>query len=299
MPDISVVPQTFPAYDREVNWPMPTALVGESYAWNLPLPSWQMNDSNPFVFTSDTQRNRILTSNSAGGGGVSQLQGVMNFATVTGSVGPVCRLRADAGAVNNRRYGFGGLGIPFILGGAALPPGLSLPSLLRVYWLRLYLAAPAAQPQSCRFLMCPVNDMAAGPTTPDQAVGPGNAGGFGIGGDGAGQWQYQSYDRSGVNLLRETVALPAHNIQQFNAFDMVLVNGRPGNAASWDFRWNGVSFATRGYAGTDLEPLAAASEEWGYYPVVQAQGAGIQASIIFRLNVKYGRFLPNGVEVQG
>lgn len=297
MPIPSLVAPAFPRWDREVIWPLPTNLVGENYPWNLPIPSWHMSDSNPGVWTSDTQLNRILTGSSAGGGGVAQIQAPASMPALGNhSALPKVAVAANAGAANNFRYGFGGLGFPYREGGAHVPAGSLLPSMFRVFWFRIEIGSNAVTVgNTCRVLLVPVDDGSANPFTPDQLVGPANHGGFGIHGNGAGQWEYCSYNRAGVNLLYEVQALPVHTVTAFNVMDLVIRNGRAGIAAQLDVYWNSAPILSRQFGAGQIEPLT--GNEWGYYPVIQAQGSANPERVICSFHARYGRFLPDGTEI--
>jgi len=290
MPDSVVVGSSFPVHDREVNWPFPSQQAGQSPPAGFNAPDHWSFDTQPFRY-SNTQVIGFGSSNQVAGAGH---HGIFSPAIQPGSLWAQTR----CGPGDSRAYGFEGIFCPMTMEAASLAAGVTLPSFERVYSLKLYLfTEDAATAATTRLLLVPfINSGGSIPNRPSNLVGVNNTGGFGIAGNGAGQWQYVSYDRSGVNLLREAVALPVHNQAQINCFEAIRINARSGADASWIFRWNGEDFLTRDYTAALLEPPIAG--EWGYTPMVEATSA-IQQTPNYRINCKYGRFLPTGVEVTG
>jgi len=292
MPTPLVVSPSYPVHDRVVTWPVPP-LVALIPTYAVPAPCAQHTDTNP-AWRDETRRSYLSYGSSVAGGGSYRITFTLQP--------PIGRLVAQVenNAAGARSYAFEGLAVGVIQDAGALAPGVSLPSIDRVYRLRVFLQSRpgfSLEPRH-RVLLAPFNQNIAGVQTPSNLVGPNNAGGFGVAGDGAGQWQYVSYNRLGVNLLFEAVPLPAHDIEAVNCFEWVRVNGRAGFETEWVFRWNGEDVISRNYASGLLTALDITNSEWAYCPIVEASGA-VAGNWYFNLECAWGRFLPNGVEIQG
>jgi len=292
MPIPIIVSPSYPVHDRVVTWPVPP-LVALFPTYDVPVPCSHHTDTNPPIRNDSQNRGLGYTSDAAGGNThrITPAQG----GSVSRLVG---RIANDAGGL--RAMQWEGLAVGAILDASALAPGVSLASIDRVYRFRLFLQArmPVLTFLS-RTLLVPFDQAIASTNRPSNLVGANNRGGFGIAGDGAGQWQYVSYNRTGVNLLYESVPLPVHGFQNVvNCFEWVRINGRPGFETEWVFRWNGEDFLSRNYAGGLLEPLDATLDEWAYCPMVEASGAAAGV-MYYNMDCTWGRFLPNGVEIQG
>lgn len=175
-----------------------------------------------------------------------------------------------------------------------LPPGCSLVSPLRVWWLRVLLRwhQVAGDPTAgSGIVVMPQNGVVTG--WPGNAVGATNRGGFGIVGDGAGQWVHRSYNRTGIYSLRYENALPAHTLATWNQVDFVIFSQRPGGvAAQFELWWNGSLITTRDWTGADLEP--AAIREWMWVPHARVDDQG---ATLWRCELKIGRYNTQGAEV--
>jgi len=285
-----IVSSSYPAHDREVFWPNPNLIAADPPPAAFASPTFLALDTLQNM-RAETQLAAIAASNQVAGAGH---HGYFSPATMPGSLW--AQTRCEAGA--SRAYGFEGLSCPMTMSGTYLAAGVTLPSLERVYRLRVFLFTDdAITTTETRILLTPfITAGGAGPPRASNVVGVSNKGGFGIAGDGANQWRFVSYDRSGVNLLRETVALPAHTQSQVNCFEAVRLNAQPGVDPSWVFRWNGEDVIARDYTAGLLEPCLAG--EWGYTPTIECNSA-IQQTPNYRFNCRWGRFLPNGVQVTG
>ena len=177
--------------------------------------------------------------------------------------------------------------------GADIADGAEMGDFFKVWWMRWLMRSPTAAPGNhngvCVYPINNKNDLG----WPTEAVGVRNHGGFGFFGDGAGQWAYQSYDRTGISLLRETVALPAHTLTEWNMCELVLINARPGIPATLEIYFNGVFVGNRNWTGALLEDYAA--NEWHWLPVL---GGGLSAETQFKQIVcRKGAFTRSGVAV--
>ncbi len=232
----------------------------------------------------------------AGGSGSTQMEG---------SIGGVPMgfpfLRSvSAGAGDRRGCLFTGLRcIGSVNPAATIGPGASYPSGWRVWWLRclvLWRTVAGGPGQDGGVIVMPHNQNIQG--WPTELVGAQNRGGFGLVGDGAGQWIHRSYDRSGVALARYTDVLPAHNINQWNLFE-VVITGQQGSGAAlipatMEFWFNGALITTRNWTGTDLELLA--GSEYMQVPAMQCDDQG---AICTAFEVRRGRYTKSGIEIQG
>lgn len=300
MPVSAVVSPSFPVYDREVIWPNPPLLAPSSLPRNFPVPTPFQRDTNPTFATVNT----TVTIQGANQGGSLHRLNSPNI-----EPGQPAQAQSKANAAARGAWGFEGLAVTPYIDVSRLPAGWVAPSIERVYWMRFefQITDPAmtAIGPSTRLLLVPFNDSAGGiPNSPTNAVGADNTGGFGIHGNAAGtQWEYVSYNRAGINLVRETQPLPAHSIAvgDLNQFDALLINGRPGTPPSWEFYWNSQLVLTRNYLGTLLEPTVGANKEWAYAPMLElnALALAFPQVLFYRFWVRWGRFLPNGQEIQG
>lgn len=150
--------------------------------------------------------------------------------------------------------------------GITLAPGVPLGTYWRNTWLKWLMQCPTGTPTTrTGLLFCPVLT-ANNHVWPDLPAGINNTGGFGFIGDGVGQWRYASYNRAGPLVLREAIALPAHNVLEWNSFEIQIINARPGIPATVEFWFNGGLVAVRNWLGTDLEDYAV--NEWRFMPVM-------------------------------
>lgn len=199
----------------------------------------------------------------AAGGGVCNVGGDQQV---------FCRSRADGGAGDQ-------ITIPMSVcrcyldtgNAAALAAGATMVPRERYWWLQVLVRLEGGTPiQNTGLIIRPTNNRNNFPW-PGNAVGATNTGGFGFVGNGAGQWQYASYNRAGINLLYEAIPCPAHVITDWNLFEIAIVNARPGIPATIEAYFNGVLVANRGWASGLLEDYAGGgSNEWSYVPVLRS-----------------------------
>ncbi len=180
--------------------------------------------------------------------------------------------------------------------GFNLAAGAEWSTRIRAYWLKFLIQCPDATPDGRNGLfMIPRNqDIQAWPGRP---FGVQNSGGFGIYGDGAGQWTYGSFDRTGPWSAREIVALPAHVLTEWNQVDIVMISERVGQNAEMQFWFNGVLLLTRNWLGALLEPPVA--NEWRGAPICSGGSvAAINSDCHFGgVECHMGKYDSQGVEV--
>lgn len=179
----------------------------------------------------------------------------------------------------------------------ALADGAARSSPWRVHWLTWLMQSNLANPdERCGLIYQPFlngNNV----RWPGSAFGVNCTGGFGFNGDGAGQFQYSSYSRAGGFAVREQVALPAHDILEYNQCELVIIGERFGIPATLDIYFNSVFIGNRNWTGALLESYAA--NEWCYLPTMGGGSAGVGGGSINIADVvcRKGRYTRDGVEV--
>lgn len=181
--------------------------------------------------------------------------------------------------------------------GFVLANGAEHSSDRRAYWLKWLMQSPDAAPDVRNGLIFQPANNGNNTQWVDTPVGANNSGGFGFTGDGAGQWQYASYDRTGVALLREAIALPAHNLAEWNQFELVILAERTGIPATVEIWFNQTLIGTRNWTGADLEPYAA--QEWYYNPTMAGGSLAVGGGTTNFTDVvcRRGRYTRTGVEI--
>lgn len=175
-----------------------------------------------------------------------------------------------------------------------LPAGASLPSARRVWILQCLIRwlTVGGPPDNLSGIIIQPDLGTAIHGWPTEPVGINNRGGFGIVGDGAGQWVHNSYDRSGVALIRYTDVLPVHTLTDWNLVEFQIIGNRPGIPATLEVWWNGDLVTTRNWTGADLELCQA--QEWRFTPWL---GEGATGTSMFSLHMRRGRFTRTGIEI--
>ena len=178
--------------------------------------------------------------------------------------------------------------------GFALAEGAQHQSQRRVWWLSWLMQSPTANLEQRSGLLCiPAwNDMVT-----RWIDNPATLGGWGFVGDGAGQWTYRSYSRAAPSTIRESIALPAHDMTLWNQFELVVIGARFGIPATLAIWFNGSLVATRNWTGADLENYQI--REWRYSPVMgggTTNAAGAACNFADVVN-KQGRFDRAGTEI--
>lgn len=178
--------------------------------------------------------------------------------------------------------------------GFGLADGAQHQSQRRVWWLEWLMQSPTANlPERSGLLCIP----AWSDVVPRWIDNPATAGGWGFVGDGAGQWTYRSYNRSGPSVIRESIALPPHTMTLWNKFELVVIGERFGIPATLEIWFNGSLVATRNWTGALLENYQI--QEWRYVPMMGGgtTGAGGAACNFTSMVNRQGRYTRAGVEV--
>jgi len=289
MPISTVVPAPSIVFDQELTWPVPAA--NDTLSVNLGVPvNRALYQGSALI--DQSQVDSISRSNASTGAGTFRL--IAGLGGVPQGF-PFIRLDSPgAGYLEQGLEGFAAIGST---NQTTLPPGLVFPSSMRVYHLSvLWRYFPVAGPipaANYGFLMVPQNAPTHG--WPLELVGAQNRGGFGLVSDGAGQWVYRSFNRAGVGLIRETVALPPHTLDAWHQFEYQILFDRPGLPASMEFWFNGNLVLTRNWQGALLEPKTAVNE-YNFTPRVRVDDQG---QFCFVMHMKRGRFTRAGLEIQG
>lgn len=287
--------------------PIPVVSQNPAIEWDeiLYWPDLDSNDVAPAAPGNPVQRYLKVTGDYHGLANAPREMSRTNSALNSGftfraDVGglPYFRGGSGGGAVSRLNIGFDGMHALLDIGtGFPRAAGTELASWCRVWWLKWWMADDDPNPPNRRvgLIVQPFNNAAA-PAWPDEPVGGTNHGGFGFNGDGA-SWQYCSYDRAGVALARELVALPAHNVTDWNQFEIVLIGERPGIPATAEFYFNGAQLFTRNWTAGLLEPYAA--NEWRFMPVLGSGDPGAPSNhvCITQVECRKGRFTRAGVEL--
>lgn len=274
-------------WDEKITWPYPRsedvtplgpAFPMGRYAWNV----GQVIRDDCWTYTYNA-----INNIAAGGQGLYCATGGVPYYQV------------ESVAVGRALHGLEMMQVmPDIGTGFALAAGAEHCSSRRVWWLKWLMQSPDVAPDERNgLLLIPVSNR-NNTRWPDDPVGPNNSGGFGFNGNGAGQWQYVSYNRAGVLLQREAVALAAHNLAEWNQFEIVIISERHGIPATAEFYFNGAFLFTRNWGGVLLEPLQA--NEWRYVPVICGGDRGVGAgghTNFTSVECHRGRFTRAGVEV--
>ena len=180
--------------------------------------------------------------------------------------------------------------------GFDLAAGAEWSTVRRAYWLKFLIQSATAAPDLRNGLLL-MPRYGVQHAWPGQPLGINNSGGFGIIGDGAGQWQYGSYDRTGPYAVLENVALPAHVLTEWNQVDIVIISERAGLPAEMQFWFNGALQLTRNWVGVDL--VAPVPGEWRWTPMMSGGSipAGGGESKFHSVECRMGRYDSQGVAV--
>lgn len=270
-------------WDQVFTFPWPRYEDTHPQTPGFPLSRFAMNvggvqRENSYVWSYSTRTNNMTATNyalTAPTGGPSYFQ--INSAGIgTGIVGlDAMRCQTDIGT------------------GFALAAGAEHSSDRRVWWLKWLMQSPTAAPDiRCGLVLTPANNGNVTRWVDNAAT----HGGAGFTGDGAGQWQYASYNRAGPGVVREVLALPAHVLTEWNMFELLVISERPGIPASLQVWFNGALIATRNWLAALLEPYTA--QEWYMLPLMGGGGVGAAGECNFMdVEMRRGRFTRIGVEV--
>jgi len=254
-------------------------------------------------YAGDIAQTDVMVSVTAAAGGSAVYDPFYAGPLVPGG-NPV--MRVHGGAPGDSIYvGLGGIAavLPITPLGPGIAAGASYPSLSRVWWLKtlinLYPDGGANPANEIGLLVVPTNG-GIPHSWPTQIPGVNNRGGFGIVQDGAGNWIYRSFDRTAAGLVRESLVLPAHNPNDWNQAEWVMVARRPGFPAYLEFWFNSTLVCTRNWGGGLLEPIGgdpvADIREWQWMPSTHLLNANV---FMFQGVMRAGRFLRDGTEIQG
>ena len=297
-PMASMVGRSVMDWDQEITFPLPN--FDETLSQGIAANDCKYLSSANRIDSVNAE-NGLIASTSATGGGAGRYDSAVGAGVANGL--PAYRIVGNAPG-DSFRLGLEGLAavLPVTTLGTVMAAGASYPSASRVWWLktliRQRLDGGANPANGAGLLVVPSN--AAATNWPTLIVGANNRGGFGVVQDGANNWTYRSFDRTGVGLARETIALPAHNIDHYNQAEWVMVAARPGFQAYVEFWFNSTLICTRNWTGALLEPIGglpvADVSEWRWVPSAQVTN---QNAFSFLGVMRAGRFLRDGTEIQG
>lgn len=287
---IAILGQPAPLYDMIVSGPFPirTAL------WSSAAQFMQGVSAGPWLPRDDGNASpRDIWVYNQGGAGVTQNQIFYR--------GISCRqTRTTIVAAIDSMSGLSFMPVTDISG---LVPSYSNPSWRRVNWLRFNLAMEAAGALD-RNTGLLLTAQAGQQTTPIWPIAPAVNffGGFGITGDGAGNWNFDSFGTGVPAPVRESVSLAAAipDPDDWNTFDFVLISGAGQRAASFELHINGALFLTRGFGASPLLfPLGPSLgvDLFRYSPVMQIGTTTNDFLYAGDWEFRAGRFLPSGREL--
>lgn len=288
MPLPSIVQAPSPEWEIDVMYPSPRGDAVAPYGLLTALPE---NVGCNRIRDGASNESPTSSAHSSAGGGFS------NLVASWGGVNPGVGIYSKGGTITWTRDMLDGLRAPIPVNpNNVFATNAELPSALRV-WILSCLIRCRPNPSVGNNLtgVCIAPNIQGGNAVwPTNAVGAANKGGFGVFADGAGQWQFQSYNRAGISLLRTSQALPAHTFDQFNLAEFQIIAARAGFPATLELWWNGVLVGSWNWLGTDLE--LPQGNEWMWCPGVGA-GPNLTMGSMFRM--RRGRFTVQGVEVTG
>ena len=296
MPFTQALQSAQPFWDQQYYWPDPAGqfTIGDPSARML------FGNAQTYMVGPDTGNPSVTQSRQLWGANVT---GAGGTATLRRNAGLVC-YQADAVAVAGSAAFIPGIGMRYVgfkTRAADWAPGSGSPSRNRVYWLSVLLRGTGVGDDGTGFLMMPYSTATGSVRWPTQPVGILNTGGWGLVGDGAGQWRWRSYGDTAAPDVLETVALAAHTYDDWNLMELIYINSGPSREATVELRFNGASVLTRNWtgAGPGVSPIDLAVGDAGLIPSFRAldnAGAASQISIA-GLHVRLGRFTPLGLEL--
>lgn len=186
---------------------------------------------------------------------------------------------------------------------ADLAPGYQEDDVNRVAWLRIgntQSAVDATWGEGTGFFFVPYVGVAL---TADSALpgGPTFPGGVGLCGDGAGGWQYRSWDAAGAPIA--TVAVPPAvigTLTQERLFDFIFRCSTTSSLGWLTVRVNGQDIVTeQPYDGVSLiAPNALSNQAFTQSLCIGSRNPGTGTVLYWWMHARFGRFLPDGTEVQ-
>ena len=123
--------------------------------------------------------------------------------------------------------------------------------------------------------------------------------GFGIVGDGAGNWNFESFGNGVPAAVLESVSLaPAiADASDWHTFDFVFISGAGGREASFELHIDSQVFLTRNWVDAiALPPYLFNGNR--FFPVWQVGTTSLDVMYFGDWEFKMGRFLPDGRELQ-
>lgn len=196
--------------------------------------------------------------------------------------------------------GMGGLTIDPITDITDLAAGFRNPAWRRVQWLTVNLAMDSGTLDRNTGLMFSASGGAQ--STPLWPIAPATlwGGGFGVVGDGAGNWNWEIYGPApNPAPVIESVSLaPAiSDASDWHTFDFVFISGAGGREASFELHIDSEVFLTRNWVAAPLmHTLAAAANR--FFPIWQVGTTSGDVMYFGDWEFKMGRFLPDGRELQ-
>lgn len=286
MPIPLIVPPSTPQWDYELSYPAPRG--------NILVPSGVVAGrgdylANGRVWYNTTSLSRSVELLATAGGGTT-----VHSIDFGGANGGFLYVR-KAGTAGWQRNDLNGMRcVTPVDPAVTIAAGASLPSSQRVWILQVLLRweVVGGNPGNLSGVIVQPDNNAAQHGWPTEPVGASNRGGFGIVGDGAGNWVHNSYDRTGVALVRYTNVLAAHDITEWNLAEFQIIGNRPGIPATLEVWFNGALVTTRNWTGADLELPQA--QECRFVPWI---GEGPNGTSCFAMHVRRGRFTRLGVEL--
>ncbi|KKN26160.1 hypothetical protein LCGC14_0877610 [marine sediment metagenome] len=264
---VTILGHPAPLYDYIVSGPFPIRTAD----WNS-IPNFRKGYiAGPWPARADNNATpRELWVYNAFGAGATQGQGYYKGiqATFGSSVGP--------GTVQD---GMSGISFMPITTAAGLDGSYINPSWRRVAWFSWSMAtsAGATHNQQTGILFTPQASQQTGLQWPLGAA-PACNGGFGIVGDGAGDWDWQTWSMNGgvpPNPIIETVSLAPFitDPEDWNMFEVVLISAAGGRNASLELWINDALVLTRDWVNAPaLIPLGPVpgADVFRFTPIVQA-----------------------------
>lgn len=287
---VAILGRPAPLYDMIVSGPFPirTAL------WSSAAQFQQGVSAGPWLPRDDGNATpRDIWVFNQGGGGVTQNQIFYR--------GISCRqTRTTVVAAIDSMSGLSFMPVTDISG---LAPSFANPTWRRVNWLRFNLALEAggALDRNTGLLL---TIQGGQQTTPIWPIAPAVNwfGGFGITGDGAGNWNFDSFAPDFPGTLIESVSLSSAipDPDDWNTFDFVMVSGAGGRPARFELHINEALFLQRGFGVSPLLPGLGPNtgfDGFRYSPVMQIGTTTNDTLYAGDWEFKAGRFLTDGREL--
>ena len=181
-----------------------------------------------------------------------------------------------------------------------LDPSFRMPSWQRVNWLTMNLSMDAGTLDRNSGIILTRNDSVQGVALWPIAPALLNNGGFGIVGNGAGNWAWESYDNTSPPpaTVLESVDLASFisDPADWHTFDFVIISGAGSREAVFQLLIDGVLRIERNWVtGTTLFPLTPDTYRW--QPIWQVATTTDDAIRLANWEYKMGRFTPDGREL--